>query len=219
VEKIHAIQVEHISDKRAFYNLFFYPSSDNTGHQGCIATSILNPDSKERIWQIALVYHNQVELLELIDITINQDLSHSPKKADILRNLSDSSSLLPNTYSMSNFHEVWIEQCAAAEGIREQYGVKAVAAYLIGEKLLHFLSAAQEHPEFADELPKFIAQIKSIIEPHELTAFFDDLAFGNVFDPSQSFRGDPEEGIEDWDVQYDAEKILLVENAKALLLS
>jgi hypothetical protein len=117
------------------------------------------------------------------------------------------------------FHKIWIVQCEAAEGIKEQFGAKDAARYLIGEKLLRFMEASYDHPEFAEELPKFLAEIKRIIEPHEIVEFFDDLAAGSVPDPVKMFRGDiPDNELDEFQVQYDAEKLLLVENAKALLL-
>ena len=42
---------------------------------------------------------------------------------------------------MIEFHEIWIEQCEAAQGIKEQFGLKKAVGYLIGEKLLEFVRA------------------------------------------------------------------------------
>lgn len=124
---------------------------------------------------------------------------------------------------MIEFHKIWIEQCEAAEGIKEQYGVQSAARYLIAEKLLHFMQASHNHPEFAAELPKFVAEIKEIFEPQEIVELFDDLQAGQVPDPSKIFSGrdndvDDRE-LDEHEVLYDAEKILLIENAKALMLS
>ena len=120
---------------------------------------------------------------------------------------------------MIEFHKIWIEQCEAAEGIKDAYGVESAARYLIAEKLLHFLEASHTHPEFAAELPLFIAEIKRIFEPQEIVALLNDLQAGLVPDPSKIFNGriDGDE-LDENDVLYDAEKILLIENAKALLL-
>jgi hypothetical protein len=38
------------------------------------------------------------------------------------------------------FHKIWIEQCAATQGIRDRFGMKSALDYLIGEKLFHFSS-------------------------------------------------------------------------------
>ena len=48
-------------------------------------------------------------------------------------------------------HEIWIEQCGAAETIKARYGLKAAFDYVVGEKLINFASAATQHPEFARE--------------------------------------------------------------------
>jgi hypothetical protein len=37
---------------------------------------------------------------------------------------------------MTEFHKIWIEQCEAAEGIKERFGAQEAARYLIAEKLL-----------------------------------------------------------------------------------
>jgi hypothetical protein len=58
---------------------------------------------------------------------------------------------------MIEFHKVWIDQCAAARGIREAFGLEKAIGYLIGEKFLNFLEASDGHPEFAAELPRFVA--------------------------------------------------------------
>ena len=76
---------------------------------------------------------------------------------------------------MTDFHKIWIKQCEAAEGIKERFDVTDATRYLIGEKLMHFLEASQERPEFAEELPKFISEFKALFQPHEIGAFFDDL--------------------------------------------
>jgi len=48
---------------------------------------------------------------------------------------------------MREFHKIWIDQCEAARDIREAFGVQKALGYLIGEKLLNFLRAADQDPE------------------------------------------------------------------------
>lgn len=60
------------------------------------------------------------------------------------------------------FHKIWVEQCEATEGIRERFGLDDALNYLIGEKLFHFVQAAEQHPEFAAELPAFVAEIQRL---------------------------------------------------------
>ena len=43
---------------------------------------------------------------------------------------------------MSEFHKIWTDQCAAAEDIRERFGVNDALRYLVGEKLLLFFSVS-----------------------------------------------------------------------------
>ena len=71
---------------------------------------------------------------------------------------------------MSNreFHKVWIEQCEAAGYIRLRYGPKAAFDYVVAEKLLTFAEAAARRPEFARELPWFVARVRSLFTPEEL---------------------------------------------------
>ena len=65
-------------------------------------------------------------------------------------------------------HEIWIEQCDAAQGIKLRYGLKAGVDYLVAEKLLNFASAAAEHPEFARELPRFVSRVRLMFTPQEI---------------------------------------------------
>jgi hypothetical protein len=54
------------------------------------------------------------------------------------------------------FHKIWIEQCAAMEGIR-------------------FVRAAERDPDFAAELPAFIAEIRRLFTAEEIHAYLDRL--------------------------------------------
>lgn len=72
--------------------------------------------------------------------------------------------------STRKFHEIWIEQCDAAEGIKRRYGLKAAFDYLVAEKLLNFADAAVRHPEFAKELPRFVARVRRMFTPQEIRA-------------------------------------------------
>jgi len=122
---------------------------------------------------------------------------------------------------MTEFHKIWIEQCEAAESIRERFGLDDAVRYLVGEKLLRFMQVSQDRPEFAEELPAFVAEIKRIFAPHEISEFFDDLQAGRVADPAKLFSGDVlDEGeLDEHEVLNDADQILLIENARRLLLS
>jgi hypothetical protein len=66
------------------------------------------------------------------------------------------------------FHEIWIEQCDATYEIKLHYGVKAAFDYLVTEKLLNFADAAATHPDFARELPRFVACVRGLFTPEEI---------------------------------------------------
>ena len=65
-------------------------------------------------------------------------------------------------------HEIWIEQCEAAQKIKARYGLKAAFDYVVGEKLMHFASAAYQHPAFARELPRFVSEVRRMFTPDEI---------------------------------------------------
>ena len=65
-------------------------------------------------------------------------------------------------------HEIWIEQCDAAQNIKLRYGVEAAFDYVVAEKLLKFASAASDHPEFARELPRFISRLRRMFTTQEM---------------------------------------------------
>jgi hypothetical protein len=46
----------------------------------------------------------------------------------------------------TEFHKTWVEQCAATENIRENFGLMNALDYLIGEKLFSFLHAPSAIP-------------------------------------------------------------------------
>ena len=65
-------------------------------------------------------------------------------------------------------HEIWIEQYMAAQGIKLRYGNQAAFDYLVAEKLLNFASVAEEHFEFARELPRFLSQVRLMFTAEEI---------------------------------------------------
>ena len=62
----------------------------------------------------------------------------------------------------------WPEQCEAAETIRLQYGVGSSFDYAVGEKLLTFAAAEEDHPEFARALPQFVSELRRMFTPEEI---------------------------------------------------
>jgi hypothetical protein len=96
------------------------------------------------------------------------------------------------SHSSMEFHKIWIEQCAATEDIREQFGAKNALDYLIGEKLFTFVMASEQDSEFAAQLPAFVAAIQGLFSAEEIRAYLDHLE-------SAKFLASPEAEIEDED--------------------
>ena len=69
------------------------------------------------------------------------------------------------------FQRQWIGQCEAARRIKQQFGLSNALEYLVGEKLLRFVEAAEQYPEFAQELPHFVAEIKRVFNPAEVGGY------------------------------------------------
>jgi hypothetical protein len=69
------------------------------------------------------------------------------------------------------FERIWVQQCRATRRIRRQFGAKSALDYLIGEKLIRFAEAAEQHPEFAKELPRFLAAIWRTFNEYELAGY------------------------------------------------
>lgn len=87
------------------------------------------------------------------------------------------------------FHKIWIDQCEATEGIRERFGLENALGYLIGEKLFHFVQASEQHPEFADELPAFVAEIGRLFTAGEIDEYLGRLE-------QTRFLAPPDAGLE-----------------------
>jgi hypothetical protein len=67
-------------------------------------------------------------------------------------------------------HNIWIEQCEAAQTIKARFGLTAAFDYVVGEKLMNFASAASRHPDFARELPRFVSEVRRMFTPDEIGA-------------------------------------------------
>lgn len=129
-------------------------------------------------------------------------------------------------------HKIWIEQCEAAEGIENEFGTQQALEYLVGEKFLNFLEAAETDAEFRAEIPAFVAEIKEIFERWQLARYLETAKETEPFDPSLFVpRDHPILGKEE--IEFDAEEIeemrkddirqctrdlLLVERAREWLL-
>lgn len=69
------------------------------------------------------------------------------------------------------YERIWIQQCKATRAIRRRFGVRSALDYLIGEKLLRFAQEAERSPEFAKELPRFLAMVWQTFNEYELAGY------------------------------------------------
>lgn len=114
-------------------------------------------------------------------------------------------------------HKIWIEQCEAARGIEAEFGTQKALAYLIGEKFINFLEAAEDNAEFQAEISSFVAEINSIFEPWQLAEYLETARQTEPFDPS--LYDDEEAGMErQLELRKSAAELLLVERAREWLL-
>jgi len=85
----------------------------------------------------------------------------------------------------TEFHKIWIKQCAATEDIREHCGLKNALDYLIGEKLFTFLTASEQDTEFAAELPAFVVEIRRLFTAAEIREYLDHLEHTKFLAPRE----------------------------------
>src|SRR5581483_11680923 len=80
--------------------------------------------------------------------------------------------------------ELWQDKCAAARGVKENFGTENALKYLIDEKFLDFLDAAERHKDWQNELPAFAAEIKDIFEQWEIADYLERARHREPFDPA-----------------------------------
>jgi hypothetical protein len=76
---------------------------------------------------------------------------------------------------VEKFQDIWKEQCVAARSIRAEHGILSALDYLIREKLLTYAEAAVTRPEFARELPRFVAEVRNVFNGEEIRHYLDHL--------------------------------------------
>ena len=117
-----------------------------------------------------------------------------------------------------NSHKIWIEQCKAARRTEAEFGTQKALAYLIGEKFLNFIEAADGNPDFRSELPAFVAEIKTIFEPWQLAEFLEKARETEPFDPSVYDDHEEVEMERKSELRRSAADLMLVERAREWLL-
>ena len=75
-----------------------------------------------------------------------------------------------NAILMGRARTLWQSQCGAVPSIREKHGLQATLDDLVSEKLLTLAEAATSHPEFAHEVPVFVAEVRRLFTPDEIRA-------------------------------------------------
>ena len=121
--------------------------------------------------------------------------------------------------------KIWIEKCDAARMIEDEFGTDKALRYLIGEKFLDYLEAAERLPDFRAEIAAFVAEIKTIFEPWQLAEYLETARQSEPFDPSL-YDEDEDEDIDPEfvemerqdDLRRSAADLLLVERAREWLL-
>ncbi len=122
---------------------------------------------------------------------------------------------------MLQLHKIWIEQCEAARGIEDEFGTDKALKYLVEEKFINFLEAAEHDADFRAEIPAFVAEIKTIFEPWQLHECLAKARHTEPFDPDDCDEDADPEDIEmdrKADLRRCAADLLLVERAKEWLL-
>jgi hypothetical protein len=117
--------------------------------------------------------------------------------------------------------KIRIEQCNAARRIEDEFGTDKALDYLIREKFLNFLEAAETDAEFRAEIPAFVAEIKTIFERWQLAEELERARQTVPFDPDLYDEDDDPEDVEmerQDNIRRSAQDLLLVEQAKGWLL-
>jgi hypothetical protein len=122
---------------------------------------------------------------------------------------------------MVEFQKIWIDQCKAAQNIQEEFGNEKALGYLIGEKLLYFINVADDRPEWAEQLPLFVLEIKRIFQPWEIQEYLDNIkrvgAFGHVC-TDEEFEVIEQADPNATDPVYGAQAVITMDRIRTLLM-
>ena len=118
------------------------------------------------------------------------------------------------------FSEIWVSHCETAREILSESGVIQALDYLVGDKFLKFVEAAEDDAEFREELPAFTAEISTIFEPWQLADYFEQALQPNPFETSDDDldNDDLEEDDTAEIALFQTNNLAFVEQPKALLL-
>jgi len=119
---------------------------------------------------------------------------------------------------MTKLCEIWIEECETAIAIEAEFGTNRAVDYLVGEKFLDFLEAADDHPAFRGEIPAFVDEIKTLFEPWQIAEYLETARQSEPFDPTVYDDEETARLENERDIRKCAAELLLVERAKEWLL-
>ena len=170
-----------------------------------------------KCWMLRRIGSNIVSQIELVaDQHLRSALNLSDGAAVKVTAWEAESKWKPRTPD-----EIITEWCEAAEDIEAEYGCEKAMGYLLGEKLLNFLEAAEHDFQWREAIPRFVAEIKNLFEPWQISEFLNMPrrlgALGHVAD-DESHRMLRESLEESERIHEDARILLLLEWAKELLL-
>lgn len=117
-----------------------------------------------------------------------------------------------------NLHKIWTEQCEAARGIEDEFGTQKALKYLVEEKFINFLEAAEHNADFRAEIPAFVAEIKDIFERWQLAEYLEIARQTEPFDTSLYDDEEEAEMERRFELRKSAAELLLVERAREWLL-
>lgn len=107
---------------------------------------------------------------------------------------------------MTEYHKIWIEQCEAAQGIEDEFGTQKALEYLVGEKFLNFLEAAEADADSRAEIPALVGEIREIFVPWQLAQYLDTAKETEPFDPGL-FEPRQHSVLGEEEIEFDAEKV------------
>lgn len=110
------------------------------------------------------------------------------------------------------FHMIWRDQLQAVSAIRQRHGEEAAFDYIVDEKLMNFAEAAEGRPEFARELPRFVAAIRETFPAATMRCGLQRLAHylekdkASTAEMLREKQGNPSrEGVDDGDGDGDTD--------------
>jgi hypothetical protein len=119
---------------------------------------------------------------------------------------------------MMKVYQIWEEECEVAVLLEAEFGTERALSYLIGEKFLEFLDAADSDPDFRAEIPAFAAETKAVFEDWQLAEYLERVSQTEPFDFSIDEAKESVEFVNQLDASQSVAELSLLERAKEWLL-